>query len=100
MNDIGIATLVVDGFTPLRIINTTAGQSKLGNLTIISDAYPALELLAKHPRIDADRIGIMGGSRGSRVALYASLKRFQRMHGPSNLEFATYLAFYTPCKVQ
>ena len=39
----------------------------------------------------------MGGSRGGRVALYASLKRFQRLYGPADLEFATYLAFYTPC---
>jgi dienelactone hydrolase len=97
LNDRGIATLLLDGFTPRGIVNVTTDQSQLGNLTMINDAFRALELLAKHPRIDAHRIGIMGGSRGGRVALYASLKRFQRMYGPAGLEFAAYVAFYTPC---
>jgi hypothetical protein len=58
----------------------------------------ALELLAKHPRIDARRIGIIGGSRGGVVALYASLKRFQRMYAPP-AQFAVYVALYPPCYV-
>jgi hypothetical protein len=31
------------------------------------------------------------------VALYASLKRFQRVYGPKSLEFAAYLPFYASC---
>jgi dienelactone hydrolase len=100
LNDRGVATLLLDGFTPRGIVATGTDQAQLGSLTMINDAYRALELLAKHPRIDASRIGIMGGSRGGRVALYSSLKRFQRMHGPSDLGFATHLAFYTPCWVK
>jgi dienelactone hydrolase len=97
LNDMGVATFVLDGFTGRGITNTAYDQSQLGNLTMIYDAYRALELLAKHPRIDATRIGILGGSRGGRVALYASLKRFQRAYGPAANEFAVYLAFYAPC---
>ena len=96
LNDLGIATFTLDGFTPRGIIDTAADQSQLGNLTMINDAYRGLELLAKHPRIDGQRIGILGGSRGGRVALYASLRRFQRAYAPGS-EFAIYLAFYTPC---
>jgi dienelactone hydrolase len=64
---------------------------------MIYDAYRALELLSKHLRIDPTRIGIMGFSRGGRAALYASLKRFQRMHGPAGVEFTAYLPFYALC---
>ena len=100
LNKIGVATLTVDSFTGRGIIFTAADQPQLGNLTTIIDAYRALELLANNRFIDRERIGIMGFSRGGRAALYASLKRFQRLHGPGGLEFAAYLPFYAPCYTQ
>lgn len=96
-NDMGVATFMLDGFTGRGISSAAADQEQLGMLTMINDAYRALDLLAKHPRIDAERIGILGGSRGGRVALYASLKRFQRSYGTPGLEFALYLPLYAPC---
>jgi dienelactone hydrolase len=98
LNDLGIATFLLDGFTPRGIVTAGTDQSQLGRLTMINDAFRALELLAKHPRIDARRIGIIGGSRGGVVALYASLKRFQRMYAPP-AQFAAYVALYPPCYV-
>jgi dienelactone hydrolase len=57
-----------------------------------------LEILEKHPRIDPRRIALMGFSRGGQAALYASAKRFQRMHGPaSKQDFAAYVPFYAWC---
>jgi dienelactone hydrolase len=97
LNDMGIATFLLDGFTERGIVATTTDQFQFGTLAMINDAYRALELLTKHPRIDATRIGLFGGSRGGRIALYASLKRFQRMYATSGTAFAVYLPFYAPC---
>ena len=99
LNKIGVATFILDGFAGRGIVDTVTDQRQLGMLTMINDAYRVLELLAKHPRIDPSRIGIMGFSRGGLVALYARLKRFKRMHAPSDIEFAAYLGFYTPCYI-
>lgn len=99
LNKIGVATFILDGFTGRGITSTVTNQGQLSRLTMINDSYRVLELLARHPRIDPSRIGIMGFSRGGQVALYASLKRFKRMHGPSDVEFVVYLAMYPTCNI-
>jgi len=98
-NAMGVATFVFDSFTARGIVNTNNDQDQLGGLAVVVDAYRALELIAKHPRIDPERIALMGFSKGGLVALYASLKRFQRMHGPTGVAFAAYIPFYPPCNI-
>jgi dienelactone hydrolase len=97
LNGIGLATFVLDSFTGRGIAETVTDQSRLGHLAMIVDAFRALELLAKHPQIDASRIAVMGFSKGGFVALYSSLKRFQRMYGAYGVEFASHIPFYPPC---
>lgn len=97
LNAMGIATFVLDGFTARGIVSTVNDQSQLGRLAMIVDAYRALDLLSKHPRIDPARIALMGFSRGGQSVLYASLKRFQGMHGVPGQEFAAYVPFYADC---
>jgi dienelactone hydrolase len=97
LNAMGVATFVLDSFTARGIVNTLSDQSQLGMLTMIVDDYRALDVLARHPRIDPTRIALMGFSSGARATLYASLKRFQRLHGPEGQQFAAYIAFHTPC---
>jgi dienelactone hydrolase len=99
LNAMGVATFVFDSFTARGIVNTINDQAQLGRLAMIIDSYRALALLAKHPRIDPERIAIMGFSRGGQATLYSSLKRFQRMHGPTGVAFAAYIPFYPACTV-
>jgi dienelactone hydrolase len=97
LNGMGVGAFLVDSFTGRGIAQTVTDQSQLGGLAMIFDAYRALDLLSKHPGVDASRVVLMGFSKGGFAALYASLKRFQRMYGSPGLEFAAYVPFYPAC---
>lgn len=97
LNAMGVATFVIDCFKGRGIVSTNNDQSQLGRLSMIIDAYRALDLLARHPRIDPNRIAVMGFSRGGQAALYSSMKRLQQMYGPNNVQFAAYIVFYPEC---
>ncbi len=99
LNSLGIATFVFDAFTPRGIVNTIDDQDQLGRLAMMVDAFRALGLLARHPRVDPQRIAVMGFSRGGQSALYASVRRFQRMHAPPDASFAAYVALYPSCNM-
>jgi dienelactone hydrolase len=97
LNKAGFATFVVDSFTGRGITNTITDQSQLSSYTMMNDAFAALAVLAKHPRIDPDKIAIMGFSKGAIPSLYASMNRFQSAYAPEGASFAAYIGFYTPC---
>ena len=96
-NAMGVSTLALDGFTGRSLTSVNTDQARLGRLAFTLDSYRALEMLAKHPRVDASRIILMGFSRGGQGALFASLKRFHAMWNKSGAEFAAYLPFYPDC---
>jgi dienelactone hydrolase len=96
-SSLGISTFAIDSFTGRGIASTVADQSKLGRLNMVLDVYRSLAVLAADPRIDPNRIAVMGFSRGGQASLYASLKRFQKMGNPSGIDPAAYIALYAPC---
>jgi dienelactone hydrolase len=96
-NAMGISTFMLDGFSGRDLTSTSTNQALLGRLNFIIDIYRSLEILARHPRVDPDRIVLMGFSRGGQAALYASLKRFQQQWNRSGIQFAGYIPFYPDC---
>jgi dienelactone hydrolase len=96
-NAMGISTFALDGFTGRGLTGVNTNQALLGRLNFILDNYRALEVLAKHPRVDPQRIVLMGFSRGGQATLYASLKRFNAIWNKSGTEFAGYIPFYPDC---
>src|SRR5258705_885455 len=96
-NTMGISTFVIDGFSGRGLTAVGPNQALLGRLNFIVDIYRSLEILAKHPRVDPDRIVLMGFSRGGQAALYASLDRFQKLWNKSGAQFAAYIPFYPDC---
>jgi len=97
LNALGISTFALDGFTGRGLVEVNSNQALLGRLNFILDIYRALAVVASHPLIDPKRIALMGFSRGGQAALYASLKRFNRMWNTSGAEFAAYIPFYPDC---
>ncbi|MCK1669275.1 dienelactone hydrolase family protein [Bradyrhizobium sp. 153] len=96
-NAMGISTFVIDGFTGRGLTVVGPNQAFLGRLNLIVDIYRSLEILAKHPRVDPDRIVLMGFSRGGQATLYASLERFNKLWNKSGIQFAAYIPFYPDC---
>lgn len=97
LNEMGISTFALDGFTGRGLTAVSTDQAQLGRLNLILDVYRGLEILAKHPRVDPGRIVLMGFSRGGQAALYASVKRFHQNWNKSGAEFAAYIPFYPDC---
>ena len=99
LNRMGVATFVVDSFTPRGFSATGDDQSRLPLAASVADALSALNLLATHPRIDPGRIGIMGFSKGGQLALYTALEPFRRAVAKDDLRFALHIAFYSSCSI-
>jgi dienelactone hydrolase len=96
INSIGVATFLLDSFSG-RGVDPDSEQSEVNVLTMLVDAYRALGILAKNPRLDPNRIAVMGFSMGGGAAIYASNERFRRMYAPPGEQFAAHIGLYTPC---
>lgn len=98
LNSIGIAAFLLDSFSGRGITSTVNDQSRLHGLALMVDAYSAMGILIKHPRIDADLIAIMGFSKGAVAAVYSSNERFRKVYAPvSGARFAAHIGLYTNC---
>ncbi|MGA3403872.1 MAG: dienelactone hydrolase family protein [Acetobacteraceae bacterium] len=95
-NEAGIATFVVDSYSG-RGVATLADVTRVSAITRVVDAFRALDLLSKHPLIDAHKIAIMGFSHGGNAALYSSVVRFQKLYGNPDVRYAAHVSVYGPC---
>ena len=97
---IGLATFIVDSFAGRGIGRIVENLEAINVGSRILDAFRALEMLATHPRIDRERVALMGFSHGGVTTLYASVVRFQQSYLRAGLEFAAYLPFYAYCNTR
>jgi dienelactone hydrolase len=91
----GIAVLAIDSFTPRGVRSTVEDQSRVSSQQMVRDAYGALAFLAARDTIDAERVGVMGMSKGGSVALDAADERTQQSG-----RFAVYVPLYPGCTFQ
>ncbi|HEU5096089.1 MAG TPA: hypothetical protein VFT77_13080, partial [Reyranella sp.] len=78
LNAAGTAALIVDSFTGRGVRRTVADQSLVSAAQMEGDALAALALLRSDPRIDPDRIGVMGVSKGGGATLNTAIAVRQR----------------------
>ena len=93
----GTAVFVVDSFVG-RKLYTLPEHAQFPHLVRMLDAYAALEYLRGNPRIDPNRIAILGLSGGAVASLYSSAERFRKLYGNGDMTFAAHIAIYPPCQ--
>ncbi len=90
----GFATLTYDSFAA-RGTTGVAMQGSPGYLPAgVVDAYAALRRLSSEPKIDADRIAIIGFSFGAEVAHLTAFEPLRSALNPGQGRFAAHVAFY------
>lgn len=94
-NAAGFAVFSLDMFSPRGVQSTADDQSAVPFASDVADAFAALRLLATHPRIDAQKIAVMGFSRGGTAALRTDISRViagQKL--PDDLHYAAVIPVY------
>ncbi len=95
-NRMGIASFTVDSFSGRGLVQVSTNQGAMGRFNMALDTFRAQEVLAAHPRIDPERIAVIGFSRGGTAVLYSAMRRFQKMWSPNFKVVATF-PLYASC---
>jgi len=95
LNSIGIATFVPDSFTP-RGLSSVCSISYDAAPAVADNLY-ALKLLATHPRIDPNRIGIVGQSFGGFSVFNSAIDEVRKGVISDSLKFSAHVAMYPGC---
>jgi dienelactone hydrolase len=96
LNAQNIAVFSLDRFGPRGVKSTAEDQSQVPFGADVADAFAALRLLASHPRIDANRIAIMGFSRGGLASWRTAVERIiAAQQLPGGLRFAAHIQIYS-----
>ena len=94
--EMGIATVYGNHFKPRGVSSTVGNQTRVTGAMMTADALYLLNALAAHPRIDPNRIGIMGGSKGGGVAWYVTWNPLREVIAKDK-QFAVSIPLYPPC---
>jgi dienelactone hydrolase len=94
LNDAGLATLQIDMWEARGVVGP-ANRPQAPILTY-PDAFSALAFLSAHPRIAADRIGVLGFSWGGVISLGAAEQLYAGMFGGGRT-FKAHVANYPVC---
>ncbi len=92
----GIGVLFMDSYTGRGLPDRNTWY-KLNSSSRYIDGIRALDVLAKHPKIDPRRIGISGASYGANVAMRLQWETHMEQILPGGPRYAAHVAIYPPC---
>lgn len=96
----GYATFVIDSFLGRGLKEACTSATTLTGTQRIPDAYGALRILARHPKVDPARVALMGFSHGGILTMGASTawakETFALAGRPA---FRAFFAFYPFCNI-
>jgi dienelactone hydrolase len=92
----GIGSFIIDTYKERGIRDTISDQSQLSYVASTADHLLALKLLATHPKVDPNRIGIIGFSRGGQSAIGTAFEVW-RENVAGNAKYAVHMPFYGGC---
>ena len=96
----GVAALVIDSFKPRNVTSTVRDQTAVTGMNMIDDATAALRALTTHTRLDAQRAGIAGFSKGGTSAWQVALENVVAERLPAGLRYRLHVPFYPACGAQ
>lgn len=98
LNQMGIATLEIDMWSPRQVRGPT-NRPKV-SLDVLPDIYGALAFLNNHPRIQAGKVGIVGFSYGGVLSMWTAFGVTPKaLASNPDLSFKAHVAFYPACDV-
>lgn len=101
--EIGAAFFVVDSFTPRGVTTTNDNQSQVSpSSDMVVDAHAALLALANDRRIDVNRAGLMGFSKGGIATFLSALQSWpeKTLKAIPPYRYKFYAMFYPGCAMQ
>ena len=93
----GVASVLANHYAPRGVLGTMEDQLSVRIEDMLGDAFAMLEALARDPRFDPARIGIMGFSKGGSVALNSAVGKVADRFLPGGPRFALHVPFYPGC---
>lgn len=94
LNKMGIAAFVVDSHKTRNIKTLKDGLTRITWEERVADAYAALNLLSTHPRIDNQKVAVMGFAGGGTVSLFSASRQISDSLASKDLKFAAHIALY------